>query len=260
MSDPLFQRRDDGRYVPTDRSRGPWSPDALHGSPVAALLTHVVEQRRPPELPIARLTVDLCRPVPYAPLAVSVEPVREGRRVALYRLTIEADGQPLTYATALCLRHSPPPAGDGPQHDPLPAPQPPDTAPSSLLDRRGNPWISYPGTLDMRFLRAPGGAEPPEVWIRADAPVLADAEPTPAERAASIADFVSPFANMGDGLSPYVNADITLQMQRPPQGEWICLSVLTRQASDGVAVAQAILRDQQGPFGGAAATSIHNTR
>ena len=260
MSDALFRRDDAGRYHPTDRSRGPWTPDALHGSPVAALLAHVVEQHRPPDLHLARLTVDLCRPVPYAPLAVSVEPAREGRRVALYQLTIETDGTPLTYATALCLRRDAPADGDGPQHDPLPAPQAPDHFPSSLLDRRGNPWISYPGTLDMRFLRAPGGAEPPEVWLRADAPVLADTEPTPAERAASIADFVSPFANMGDGRSAYVNADITLQLQREPQGEWFCLSVVSRHANDGVAVAQALLRDGDGVFGAAAATSIHNAR
>ena len=46
MSEALF-RLEAGRYLPTDRSRGPWSPDALHGSPVAALLAHVVEQERP---------------------------------------------------------------------------------------------------------------------------------------------------------------------------------------------------------------------
>lgn len=260
MSDALFRLQDDGRYFPTDRSRGPWTPDALHGSPVAALLAHVVEQSRPLDLQLARLTVDLCRPVPYAPLGVAVAPLREGRRVALYQLTITADDRPLTHAAALCLRRDPPQAGDGRQYDPLPAPPDPQSLSSSLLDRRGNPWTSYPSTLDMRFHRPPGGSEPPEVWIRADAPVLEGTESTPAVRAASIADFVSPFANMGDGLSPYVNADITLQLQREPQGEWLCLSVLARNAVDGIASAQAILRDGVGAFGAAAATSIYNAR
>ena len=257
MSEALF-RLEGGRYVPTDRSRGPWSPEALHGSPVAALLAHVVEERRSAELELARLTVDLCRPVPYAPLSVAVEPVREGRRVALYRLAIEADGRALTYATALCLRRNAPSEGDGAQYDPLPSPPSADALPGGVLDRRGNPWVSYPGTLEMRFHRAPGGAEPAEVWIRADARVLEGVEATPAVRAASIADFVSPFANMGDGASPYVNADITLQLQRPPRGEWLCLSVMTRGAREGVAVAQAVLRDVEGSFGAAAATSIYN--
>ena len=70
MSEALF-RLEAGRYLPTDRARGPWSPDALHGSPVAALLAHVVEQERPAGLELARLTVDLCRPVPFARSASS---------------------------------------------------------------------------------------------------------------------------------------------------------------------------------------------
>ena len=259
MSEALF-RLEAGRYLPTDRSRGPWSPDALHGSPVAALLAHVVEQERPAGLELARLTVDLCRPVPFAPLSVILERSREGRRVAVYRLTIEVDGKPLTYATALCLRRDPPAHGNGPQYHPLPPPPTHDSLPQRLLDRRGNRWVSYPGTLDMRFHRDPGGAEPPEVWIHADASVLEGVEPTPAVRAASIADFVSPFANMGDGASAYVNADITLQLHRPPVGEWHCISVTTRSANDGVAVAQATLHDSQGPYGAAASTSLFNAR
>ena len=83
MSEALF-RLEAGRYLPTDRARGPWSPDALHGAPVAALLAHVVEQERPADLELARLTVDLCRPVPFAPLSVILERSREGRRVAVY--------------------------------------------------------------------------------------------------------------------------------------------------------------------------------
>ena len=61
MSEALF-RLEAGRYLPTDRSRGPWSPDALHGSPVAALLAHVVEQERPAGLELARLTVTSVAP------------------------------------------------------------------------------------------------------------------------------------------------------------------------------------------------------
>ena len=211
MSEALF-RLEAGRYLPTDRSRGPWSPDALHGSPVAALLAHVVEQERPAGLELARLTVDLCRPVPFAPLNVILERSREGRRVAVYRLTIEVDAKPLTFATALCLRRDPPAHGNGPQYHPLPTPPTHDSLPQRLLDRRGNRWVSYPGTLDMRFHRDPGGGEPPEVWRRR----LGAVEPTPAVRAASM-DFVSPFANR---RIPYVNADITLQLHRPPVGEW----------------------------------------
>lgn len=259
MSEALFQF-DHGCYHPTDRARGPWTPNALHGSPVAALLVHVVEQERSPELQLGRLTLDLCRPVPYAPLSVVIERAREGRRVAVYRLTIETGGEPLIYATALCLRRAAPDSGNGPQYQPYAPPPPPESLPAIPLDRRGNAWISYPGTLEMRFHRAPGLAAPAEVWIRADAPVLSSIEPSPAVRAASIADFVSPFANMSDGAAAYVNADINLQLYRPPVGEWHCLSIITRNTADGIAVSQALLQDQSGPYGAAAATSLHNPR
>ena len=38
MADALFSRLDAGRVLPGTPARGPWSPDALHGGPVAALL------------------------------------------------------------------------------------------------------------------------------------------------------------------------------------------------------------------------------
>ena len=31
--------------VPTDLARGPWSPESLHGGPVAALVTRATERR-----------------------------------------------------------------------------------------------------------------------------------------------------------------------------------------------------------------------
>ena len=53
------------RFVPSDFARGPWSPDALHGGPVAALIGRAVEACPSDEpMHVARLTVELLRPVP----------------------------------------------------------------------------------------------------------------------------------------------------------------------------------------------------
>ena len=43
MADSLFVPLGDGRYQPTGLSRGPWSPNALHGGPTAALVAHAAE-------------------------------------------------------------------------------------------------------------------------------------------------------------------------------------------------------------------------
>lgn len=266
-------------YLPTDRSRGPWSPDALHGGPVGALIAHCVERRLhelqapqtrmtadtadtddtadPGQLQIARQTVDLFRPVPFARLEVDVEAIRTGRRVAVFRTLIRSEGKLLTQATTLCLRAAAGYGSVGTDHGHQPPPSP-DAAAPVTVEREGNRWVSYPSTLEMRHVNPPGGGEPPVSWIRPDAPVLDDAPFTPAVQAASIADFVSPFANMQPGRSGYVNADITLYLNRMPEGDWHYLRILSRAANDGVAAAQAVLGDRRGAYGACSAASLIN--
>ncbi len=67
MADALF-RRDGDLYVPTDFARGPWSPDALHGGPVASLVAGAVEAcEAPVPMHSARLTLDCCGPFRWPP-------------------------------------------------------------------------------------------------------------------------------------------------------------------------------------------------
>ena len=232
---------------------------------MAALITHCVEQQllaSSPgvagaigELRIARQTIDLFRPVPFGQLDVDVQPIRRGRRVAVFLSRVSCEGRPLTQATTLCLRGDASLGSVGADHS-SEAPRPPGEATPANVDRVGNRWVSYPGTLEMRHLVSPGGSEPPLVWIQANAPVLADAAPSPAVRAASIADFVSPFANMQPGRSGYVNADITLHLHRPPIGAWHYLRIVSRGAADGVSTAQAVLGDERGAYGASSAASL----
>ena len=260
----LFTRAGDA-FVPTDRARGPWSPDSLHGSPVAALIAFCVEERLAQiapsdgssELRIARMTVDLFRPVPYGRLEVDVDPIRQGRRILVLQSRISCEGTLLTQATTLCLRADAQLRSVGADHGGA-VPGSPEEANPVSIDRVGNRWTSYPGTLEMRHVTPPGGQDAPVVWIRNDAPVLAEVPISPAVRAAGIADFVSPFANMQPGRSGYVNADITLHLHRPPVGAWQFLRVVSRGAADGLATAQAVLGDRSGAYGGSSAASLIN--
>ncbi len=78
MPDALFVL-DGGAAHPTDLARGPWNRDSLHGGPVAALIAGAVEDcPAPAPMHVARLTVELLRPVPVAPLAVDAAVVRPG--------------------------------------------------------------------------------------------------------------------------------------------------------------------------------------
>jgi hypothetical protein len=61
---------------------GPWSPDAQHGGPPAALLGRSVERLAASTVgaaTIGRFTMELLGPVPVGPLAVSARVLRPGR-------------------------------------------------------------------------------------------------------------------------------------------------------------------------------------
>lgn len=104
----LFVPVDHDVATPTALSRGPWDPGALHGGPVAALLAHVVEGLRADDVDwfVARLTVELERPVPMEPLRLHAEVTRPGRKVSIVEATItRADsGAVLARARALRIR------------------------------------------------------------------------------------------------------------------------------------------------------------
>ena len=86
MTDALFEP-DGDRLIPTDFARGPWDPRALHGGPTGALLARAIESAPTDGIAfeVARLTVELLRPVPVEPLVLAAEVVRPGPQGAAGR-------------------------------------------------------------------------------------------------------------------------------------------------------------------------------
>src|SRR5207247_2937553 len=90
MPNALFER-DGARFVPTELCRGPWSPDAQHGGSPAALLARAAERfEGGEEMQVARLTVELLRPVPLVPLTVAARWARPGRKVQIVEASLRA--------------------------------------------------------------------------------------------------------------------------------------------------------------------------
>src|SRR6266545_5598257 len=84
----------DGRFESTPATAGPWSADAQHGGPPSALLARAFERLEPdPNQRLARLTVEILRPVPVRPVTVAARIVRPGRRVTLLEGSLRVDGQ-----------------------------------------------------------------------------------------------------------------------------------------------------------------------
>src|SRR5687767_461680 len=70
------------RVTPTEHTRGPWDAAAQHAGPPAALLGRAIEGCQPRDgFLVARVTFDILRPVPIAPLGLEASVVRPGKNV-----------------------------------------------------------------------------------------------------------------------------------------------------------------------------------
>ena len=99
-----FYRRDgDDVLHPSELTRGPWDAGAQHAGPPAALLGQALERDG---WLVGRITIEVLRPVPLAPLTVSAAVARPGRNVELVQasLRIAEGGEELARATAWRLR------------------------------------------------------------------------------------------------------------------------------------------------------------
>jgi Thioesterase-like superfamily len=261
VADALFQR-DGNRFVPSDFARGPWSPDALHGGPVAALVARAVEECASPEpMHVARTTVELLRPVPVAALSVEAAVVRPGRKVQLVEVKVSAGDTELAWARALRIRaHAAgSPAGEGladiapsgpvpgvdPGAPPLPGGGHTDAPPIGAYR------AFHTEGAELRFVEGEfGRAGPATVWVRLAVPVVEGEEPSPLQRVAAAADF-------GNGVSSvldftrylFINPDLTVYLARPAVGDWVALQASTRIGIPGVGLAECALWDTSGPIG-----------
>jgi hypothetical protein len=264
MSESIFIA-DGDRFLPTEHARGPWDPRALHGGAPAALITAAFERMQPgAELPIGRLSFELLRPVPIAPLSLQTRIVRPGRRVQELAAELLADGETIARAGALRVQAVPEEAARAAAAaGELGAPMPPVADVATLdfaLD--GSSQASFAATaMEMRASEDASSLGPARVWMRLRHPLLPGESPTPLARLAATADF-------GNGISAalpferflFINADLTVHLLRPPQGEWIGLDARTRLLAGGTGTAESVLHDERGAVGRAFQTLVVQPR
>lgn len=256
----LFLPDGGDRFIPTIHTQGPWSPDLQFGGAAAALLAVAVEQA-PTLVPmrVARLTVDLLRPVPIAPLRAVHRVVREGKRIQVVEAALHHEDVEVARAVALRFRLAD--LGDLASAVPTgsPAPPPPSTVPDA--PRRAVQDGYVPGisrAVEMRVGDGRSAAFDSPTWVRLRVPVLAGVDPAdpadPVDPAtasvaplALVADFVSGFGHP-DRTLPLtgINADISLHVVRPPSTGWLCLAGTGWTAAAGIGHAQATISDGDG--------------
>lgn len=204
---------------------------------------------------VARLTVELLRPVPISPLGTRVRFTRPGRKVQLVEASLLSGDIEVARCTGLRIRQA---------EIALPAnlpshvqPPPPSNGIASMP-----PWAASVGYrafhsagVEHRFVAGsfehPGAATD---WIRLRVPLVDGEDTSPLSRVAAAADFgngVSWVINRSDGFS-FINPDLTVYLHRYPAGEWVCLDAVTYVEPHGVGLAESLLLDEQGPIGRAA--------
>jgi hypothetical protein len=259
MSAAVFEP-DGDTLVPTVLARGPWDPDAMHGGPPAAALARAVESVPTVDgvaMAVARLTVDLLRPIPLQPLRITTAVVRDGRKVQVVEaaVTVAAGGLEVARGRAVRIRSAPVPL---PYEDPLRGPllvAEPAPPPVDGLERSG-PILEtdeafHRDAIDLRFVEgawdAPG---PVTFWGRLLVPLVDGEEPTPLQRTAALSD-------MGNGVSGvvgfdthlFINPELSVHLWRYPAGDWIGFRSRSDLGRHGVGLAESAIYDETSRIG-----------
>jgi hypothetical protein len=256
-----FYVSDGGQFVSSELTRGPWDPGSQHAGPPAALIAREIERATEPGWQIGRITYEILRPVPIAPLRVDVEVRRPGRSVELVAATLsDADGEPLVAANAWRLASRPTLIPGGLAGAPEPMRGPSEGVEKPFFDTGQD--VGYHTAMEYRFVEG-GFTElgPAKVWMRARHPLIAGEELSPLQRVLIAAD-------SGNGVSAtldlsgyiFINVDLSVHLHRLPQGEWVGLDAVTIPEPQGVGLAESVLHDERGAIGRALQTLLVRER
>jgi len=278
-SSPPFFVREGDTYVPTAASLGYWGPGTLNGRVIGGLLGFELERQfGEADFVPARLTVDLFRLAPCAPVRIATRLLRSGGRLKVADADFICGEDLVARATCQFLRQSEDPVNPTWRSPGWTAP-PPLSVPT---DGRSRYWEVRPiGAEHQRaprtwaaedVARAGAAAEPTDgnppvlgplapiaarqAWVRETRAFVDGVAHTPFTRLAAAADFASPLANSSARGIDFVNSDFTLYVHRLPVSEWIGFELVGRQAQRGIATAECWLHDEAGPIGSVSVAAI----
>ncbi len=257
-----YQLLSSGCYRASVLTRGPWHPQHQHAGPPIALVCRAIEHAAAGHglTHIARLTANLLRPVPIGELTIDVKTDYAGRNAGHFSALLVAAGKEVARFTALAQRENDVPIPDGLPGHPLPlAVKGPDESTPCTFPFAGK-HVGYADLVETRIARGRMFNGPSTIWFRLRHPLLDDESPSEYQRVAVAAD-------SGNGISAildfenysFVNSDLTINLLRRPQGEWICLDARTQLGLRGTGLAESALYDDRG-FVGRAMQSLSISR
>jgi Thioesterase-like superfamily len=256
-----FYERDGDGFVATELTRGPWDPGAQHAGPPSALLGRAIERVGGADgFQVGRVTFEILKSVPIGPVRVEAEVVRPGRSVQLVEASLSSEDGVLMRARAWLLRTAELELPEDVLTTPDPPPSPDEGDKPGFFETGQS--VGYHTAMEWRsvgggFLE-PG---PATVWMRMGCELVAGEEPTPLQRTLVAAD-------VGNGISAvldwsrfvFINVDLSVHLERMPEGEWVCVDAITLPQPSGIGTAESVLSDERGRIGRAAQTLLISER
>jgi hypothetical protein len=248
VSGSIFEPAGHDHYVPTKAALGPWTDQALHGGPPAMLMAREIDRFEPDEdMFVARLTIELLRPVGRTRLAVRCKLVRPGRKIQLVEASLWHGETEVARATALRIRR----ASDGlPESRESPPHPPPDAIDEWVAPYRSGLAYHRTGVEIRAPTEGQRDAAPNWAWVRLKLPLLPGEQPSGLVRVCAAADFPNGISYVVDPRkTTYVNPDITVYLHRLPIGEWVLVDARTWLQPYGTGWAEGALYDESDRIG-----------
>ena len=239
-------------FVPTGLTMGPWDSNFQHAGPPSALMGRAIELAQPrPNSQIARVTVEILRPIPLVPLTVDAQVVRPGRSVELIEGSMRAGDEELMRARAWRIRTESVDVEDiGLDRA---SPEGPEAGREVPVFETGSDF-GYSKAMEWAYVKGSFlELGPATAWMRMRHPLVPGENPSSLTRVLISAD-------SGNGISAtidfsrflFINTELTVHLVRPPVGEWVCLDAETSVGSHGVGLTETRLFDERGWIGRAA--------
>lgn len=202
---------------------------------------------------LARVAIDILRPVPVGVLSVRTTTLRPGKRVALLETVIESEGQEVLYARGwrIAISEHGPAVTRTSEVPGIPANLAPPRFPGGYVE-------GYLAAIDWRFVSGsfdqPG---PCQAWGRPLIPLLPGEHISAMCRTLLLADSGSGVsATLDPSVYIFINVDLTVILQRDPVGEWLLLDAMTTMGGTGTGLAETTLADKSGVVGSGVQTLL----
>lgn len=244
----MFTVDDAGRYLPRKWAYGRWGADMLSGPAVCAAAARTLEREHGlAGFVPARFTIDLFKAAKGQPLEVHTEVIRAGRRIHIASATVRQGEVEVAEARLVQLRATETPPGEE-WHSEHPF-DPPADAGVDWWYRSDNDWSTSMGDHQNSGRKS--------LWAVPLGAVEGE-ERSAFVEAVVAAESTSLVTNWGSQGIGYINADLTVALDRLPVGDRIGLRAETHLTANGVSVGTATLFDSRGPIGTGMVTAVGN--